>query len=152
VVANIRNIIKSYLVILLTLPQFACCVIEELEFDKKTLTDAVLNQEYKVIITASVKNNPNDDNFNYEFKLSGSLPDGLVFTKDLKNRRVIISGTPIAQGSYILTLQGKVRDSYNPDEESDDIFLEITFDVAEGIACSNRYEHEQTYTLNVNIM
>lgn len=150
-IINMRSVIKFSVLFLLIASLFSCCVIEELEFDKTTLPDAVLNQEYNVTITASVKNNPDDDSFDYDFILIGSLPDGLFFTKDLNNRRVIISGTPTSQGTYILTLKGKVSDPYDLDDENNDL-LDITLGIEDEIVCSNHYEHEQTYTLNVNVM
>ena len=156
VIKERTNLITYLIIFALSLSLISCCVIEELVFNVTTLPDAVLNQEYKVIITASVKNNPEDDTFDYEFKLTGTLPNGLIFTKDEENRRVIISGTPLEQGSFEVTLQGKVSEPYDPDEYSDDllevILIDIPREAAEDIACSSRYEHEQRYTLNVAIM
>jgi len=151
---KIRKVISTH--IILILPLFSCCAIEELEFNTDTLPEAVLNQEYNAIITASVRNNPDDDSFDYKFALSGTLPAGLIFTKDPENRRVIISGTPMEQGAFVITLQAKVSAPNDSDSYSDDpvelIFIDIPAEVGKDAVCGSHYEHEQTYTLNVSII
>lgn len=153
----VNNYIHQILLITLSIGSLiSCCLTEDLEFSTNELPNAILNQEYKVIVTASVNNTNADDKFDYEFSLKGKLPNGLTFTSDPENRRIIISGTPIELGIFNITLIGKISEPFDPDHYSDDpievIFVDIPLDITEEAVCKNHYEHEQTYTFNVLVM
>lgn len=134
----------------------ACCVVEDLRFSIDQVPVAILNQEYNVIITAYVSNNPADDSFEYTFEFTGNLPDGLTLITDPENRRVIIQGTPIELGSFDFILRAKVRDKYDENEGGGSleefILVELPAAIAEDTICENHYEHEQLFTINVVVM
>lgn len=76
------------------------------QFNRAVLPDPILNQAYRELIQASIKNEPNDDSFEYDFFVSGSLPEGLV--TEISNREVLVIGTPVELGSFTLGLFVKV--------------------------------------------
>ena len=142
------------LLILVALIQ-ACCVVERLKFDNSTVPPAILNQEYKVIITASVKNNAFDDSYLYDLSSSGSLPAGLELIKDEEHRRFIIQGTPTEYGLFEFKLKAAIRNKPSPRDEqdiADEILVDIYDGVTEDILCHPYFKHEQDYTLTVTIM
>ncbi len=71
-------------------------------FDRETLAPAVLNQEYQERVRASIKNEPQDDWFNYEFRLTGKLPEGISTFQS--GRTFIIEGTSIEVGEFPVEL------------------------------------------------
>ena len=77
------------------------------QFNRSVLPDPVLNQTYREVIQASIRNEPYDDRFEYDFLVSGSLPMGLA--TEIVNREVMIIGTPIELGTFTLGLFVEVR-------------------------------------------
>jgi len=68
------------------------------ELSPRTLPNPTLNQEYNQVVHVGIRNEPNDDRFNYDFTLSGRLPDGLQATS--AGRDMNIFGTPIELGNF----------------------------------------------------
>lgn len=68
------------------------------ELSPGTLPNPILNQEYNQVIHVGIRNEPNDDRFNFEFTLSGRIPDGLQTT--FAGRDMNIFGTPIELGDF----------------------------------------------------
>ena len=82
-------------ILILSIPVFlpACYVVEDKitdcidfdkpEFDTDSLPNAILNQAYSASIVVEIKNNPNDEYYDYEFSLkAGNLPDGLILVQE----------------------------------------------------------------------
>jgi len=71
-------------------------------FDKRTLTVAVLNQEYQESIRARINNEPLDDWFTYRFQLRGQLPKGLSTFQN--GRTFLFEGTATELGDFTFEL------------------------------------------------
>jgi len=71
-------------------------------FNKRTLTVAVLNQEYQESVRARINNEPLDDWFDYKFQLSGRLPSGLSTFQS--GRTFFFEGTATESGDFTLEL------------------------------------------------
>lgn len=72
------------------------------QFNRPVLPDPILNQAYREVIRASIRNEPFDDRFDYDFFVSGSLPTGVV--TEIINREVLVIGTPTELGTFTLGL------------------------------------------------
>jgi len=81
-------------------------------FNKGTLEQAVLNQEYADEIVASVRNEPFDARFDYRFVFTGSLPQGVMAFQS--GRRFVFEGTPTESGLFRFTLYVEVDDGLDP--------------------------------------
>lgn len=75
---------------------------------------------YSEYILAEVKNEPNDNDYDYFFSVSGNYPEGLEFVYN--HRKVIIEGTPEKVGRYTFRVHLDVdpltdywEDAYNED-------------------------------------
>ena len=65
------------------------------DFDRRTLTNPILNQVYSELLTARIENEPRDDTFDYRFELIGQLPAGITWRQQAPlGRRIIFEGTP----------------------------------------------------------
>ena len=62
------------------------------------LANPVLNQLYDELILVSIRNEPFDDSFDYQFTLTGELPEGIETESDGRTFRLL--GTPIELGEY----------------------------------------------------
>ena len=82
----------------------------------RTLPIPVLNQGYEAVITASIENEPRDDNFEYTFTLGAGLPAGLIV--DTFAREVRISGAPTILGNFAARLEVTVSDPSGNNAES----------------------------------
>lgn len=76
------------------------------EFNKTLLISPVLNQVYDETIIASIDNEPQDDRFDYEFGISGSLPRGIAIEE--VGRRLIFSGTATETGEFPIQVSVEV--------------------------------------------
>lgn len=84
------------------------------EFVTGAISDPVLNQVYAQTITVEINNEPRDDNFRYNFSLSGALPEGVSAVAN--GRNYIFNGTPIEEGTFRFTVFVNVDDSLEPVE------------------------------------
>ena len=151
-----RNLI-SLLIIVIVLQ--SCCVVEEPEFNIYQLPDAILNQEYKLVIVAHVKNNPDDNNFEYSFSFTDGLPEGVTIYIIPGNRRIIIEGTPIEYGEFkfVLSVRTKQKEIYETNEDSSGDFYDLGADIVEeaiddAICSIGSDKHSHSYILNVTMM
>ena len=76
------------------------------------LASPVLNQLYDETILASIRNEPFDDSFTYEFTLTGELPEGIE--TDIEGRNFRLLGTPIELGEYRFSVRVDVLGNNNP--------------------------------------
>lgn len=73
------------------------------------LNDGKLGEPYSGSITASIKNTPNEDDFDFEFQFMGSLPDGVQYT--FFDQNVRISGTPQEAGTFRFSVTVSIFDT-----------------------------------------
>ncbi|MEE9335910.1 MAG: hypothetical protein V3U65_17600 [Granulosicoccaceae bacterium] len=76
------------------------------ELSPGTLPNPILNQEYDQVVHVGIRNEPNDDRFNYEFTLSGGLPEGMQTSAAGRDMRIF--GTPIELGDFNLNVTVEV--------------------------------------------
>ncbi len=69
--------------------------------DKKLAIGGV-NQYYSEIISAEIKNEPQDNAYDYYFDVRGKIPDGLEVIIDYRD--VFIEGMPTRAGRYTFTV------------------------------------------------
>ncbi len=69
--------------------------------DKKLAIGGV-NQYYSEIISAQIKNEPQDNAYDYYFDVRGKIPDGLEVIIDYRD--VYIEGMPTKAGRYTFTV------------------------------------------------
>ena len=150
-----RNSVKYILVLLSVVMLTSCesvadsahdCINNDSPtFDLSSWPNAILNEEYSVLITASIKNNPNDSSYNYSFKLEGDIPNGIELITELGSRYARISGTPTELGRYRVKLKVIVTEqrSYLGYEQSKE-----SYDDGDDL-CSNAYD--KVYILDVAI-
>ncbi|MGA9270335.1 MAG: hypothetical protein WBV45_06910 [Lutimonas sp.] len=74
-----------------------------------------VDEPYSGIITASIKNSPDEDAFDYVFELMGSLPEGVQYT--VFDRNVRFSGKPQESGTFRFAVTVEIFDTR---EDSDD--------------------------------
>jgi len=105
---------------------------------------AVLNEVYSHTITASIKNEPNDDLYSYNISWSGNLPQGLRFVRDNNDRTISLQGTPTELGAFSITLSVNVEPSIVTANSSAD-FYDDGNDLC-------KTSHTRTYNLSVIVM
>ncbi|MFK7892191.1 MAG: hypothetical protein AB8B63_15345 [Granulosicoccus sp.] len=78
------------------------------------LRNPVLNQTYDELVQVSIRNEPRDDTYNYQFFFIGASHDGMQYRSS--GREFRLSGTPIELGEFRFSIQVKVSgipDSFN---------------------------------------
>jgi len=125
----------------------ACDPLTDLLFDcidndgpvlsPRQIIDPVLNQSYTSIITASINNEPYDDRFRYDIRVSRGLPAGL--TAEVFNREVRIGGAATELGTYSVTVDVSVEDKFGSNNSNDQ-------GTASGLC---RYNNSRTYNFTV---
>lgn len=101
--------------ILLSLALSGCDLITDCldndgpELSPATLPNPILNQEYSQVVHVGIRNEPNDDRFDYEFTLSGRIPEGLQTT--FAGRDLNIFGTPTELGNFDFSVTVEVVES-----------------------------------------
>jgi len=75
-----------------------CVDDDKPELRPTMLANPVLNQLYDELILVSIRNEPFDDSFDYQFTLTGELPEGIETESDGRTFRLL--GTPIELGEY----------------------------------------------------
>ncbi len=77
----------------------------------KSLEIGLVNRYYFETITAEIKNEPRDNDYDYYFDISGEIPEGLNVIFDYRD--VIIEGTPLKSGRYTFTVYLDVDPPYS---------------------------------------
>ncbi len=68
----------------------------------KSLETGLVGRYYSDVITAEIKNEPRDNDYDYFFDIRGNIPEGVEVIFDY--REVIIEGTPTRSGKYTFTI------------------------------------------------
>lgn len=128
-----RVLAQILIVILVSISLVSCDVLldkavdcidnDRPKFNRKTLPNAVLNQEYSEVISASIENEPYDDRYTYRFNLKGDLPEGLE-KQQYSERKITIQGTPTEVGLFTFELEVRVFEPDSLDDyDSGDFFI-----------------------------
>ena len=72
------------------------------ELSNKTLSRGSVNQFYSEVIHAEIKNEPQDNAYDYFFDVRGNIPDGVEVIYEY--RKVFIEGVPTRSGRYTFTV------------------------------------------------
>lgn len=91
------------------------CVFPHKPELKGEIPDGKVDVPYSGIITAWIKNSPNEDSFDYGFTVMGSLPEGVQFT--IFDRNIRFSGKPEESGTFRFTV---TVETYDTRDDSDD--------------------------------
>ena len=75
-----------------------CIASTKPELKSKSLSLGYTNQPYSNFIEDSVKNDSNDDDYDYHFSISGNFPPGMTYFE--QNRRLYFSGAANQGGTY----------------------------------------------------
>jgi hypothetical protein len=84
-----------------------CAYYNGPRFDRNSLNQPVLNQQYFDRVRVSFDGDGHIDDYDYRFEFSGSLPPGLSFHQDQRN--IYFEGAAIAQGTYTFTVSAVAR-------------------------------------------
>ncbi|MFK7992854.1 MAG: putative Ig domain-containing protein [Granulosicoccus sp.] len=85
---------------------FDCIVDDRPVLNTENLQQPILNQEYASTISVSIKNNSQDNRYDYSWRLSGTLPAGISY--QVNNRELVFSGTATSLGDYPYTVSVNV--------------------------------------------
>jgi len=124
---NIKSKIPSKVVLLLAVLFISSCeeIADELldciinkgpELSLKLLDGGELNAFYSEYIRASIQNEPNDDDYEYYFDITGDLPEGIEVFIDY--RTVTFEGIPTEIGRFEFMVHVTVAGPEYWDEES----------------------------------
>ncbi|WP_284653413.1 hypothetical protein [Flavobacterium terrisoli] len=75
-----------------------CIISAKPQLPTKTLHIGQVGIPYSEYIKASVRHDSNDDYYDYDFNIDGSVPPGIIY--QFHDRRILFSGTPTIPGSY----------------------------------------------------
>jgi hypothetical protein len=117
-----------------------CIINVRPELHDVELDEGFIDHYYFDKITAEIKNEPNDNSYDYYFDVSGNIPNGIDIIYDY--REVILEGTPTESGRFTFRVFLDV-DSYN--EYYYDEFGNEVFDDS---LCTD--STSKTYTLIIN--
>jgi hypothetical protein len=82
---------------------------------KAELSDGKVGEPYSGLITAWIKNSPNEDSFDYGFTVMGSIPDGVQYT--IFDRSIRFSGKPEESGTFRFTVTVETYDTRDDSED-----------------------------------
>ena len=133
-------LVLSFLLLISCQDALECIINKHPELSNQALSSAQVDQFYSDTITAQIKNEPSDDNYNYYFSIDGALPRGIDYYIDY--RTIFLEGTPLVSGTYNFTVRLTVEQSDNYIEE-----CENKLNDCDGL-CGDTAS--QAYTLLVN--
>jgi len=79
-----------------------CVINRRPKLSDQELKLGYLGQNYYDEIKGSIINEPYDDDYYYNFKIMGQLPDGIESWVD--GRKVVFTGRPLQTGSYYIKI------------------------------------------------
>jgi hypothetical protein len=126
--SRFRNVIRIFFVPVAVLFVFSSCeqIVEEALGEaidcvfphkpelRSEISDGKVDEPYSANITASIKNTPNEDEFDFEFEVMGSIPEGIQYTVFDRNLR--FSGKPQEEGVFRFNVTVAI---YDKREDSD---------------------------------
>ncbi len=74
------------------------CSIKNVELESKVLGQATKGNNYYETIVAGVKNDPNDEDYEYNFSINGTIADGIQFSYD--RNILILKGVATETGNF----------------------------------------------------
>ncbi len=74
------------------------CGIKDVELESKVLRQATKGNNYYETIVAGVKNDPNDEDYEYIFSINGIVADGIQFSYD--RNILILKGIATETGNF----------------------------------------------------
>jgi len=107
------------------------------EIHDKTFKTGTIGVYYYQEVTTEIKNEPRDNDYGYNYDVSGNLPDGLQMVENY--RTVSFEGTPELAGTFTFTLFLYVDPPYSYDYDTDRY---------EDVMCSESTSKEFTITIN----
>ncbi|GAA3630561.1 hypothetical protein [Flavivirga jejuensis] len=114
-----------------------CVINVRPELHNKTLAVGLVDAYYSETISAEIKNEANDNDYDYYFDISGRLPEGIDVYYN-RHREVVFKGIPKASGSFVIRAYLEVVPHYNT----------YGNDRINGRLCSDNTS--KTYTLVIN--
>ncbi|NRD23821.1 hypothetical protein HNV10_11240 [Winogradskyella litoriviva] len=93
-----------------------CIINKRPEIPDKSFDVGNIGYYYSEALTSEIKNEPNDDYYDYFYDIRGHLPDGLELYSDF--RTVSIKGFPEVSGSFTFTIQLYVDPPQYYDQDS----------------------------------
>ncbi len=98
------------------------------EIIDKDLKIGTINEFYSDRVTAGIKNEPHDDDYDYYFGISGNLPEGLEWIVDHKD--IYFEGVPLEAGPFTFTIHlhvdGPETYDWNTDTYDDNLCYDKT--------------------------
>ncbi|MEM9001771.1 MAG: hypothetical protein AAGB24_16045 [Bacteroidota bacterium] len=99
---TIRVLRLSFVTVALVLQScdeiYECLFNIEPEIHNKSLATATLGERYSDLVTAEIRNEVNDNDYDYDFYIVGELPPGIFY--DINRRSVTFYGFPEEAGTY----------------------------------------------------
>ncbi len=102
----------------------------------RTFNDGTVGVYYYEEVTTEIKNEPNDDDYGYNYDIYGELPNGLQMITN--HRTVSFEGTPEVAGTFRFTLHLYVDPPLSYDYDTDQY---------EEVLCSDSTSNEYTVTI-----
>ena len=94
------------------------CIINKIPvLNYKALKVGTVNEFYSDYISAEIKNEPNDNSYDYYFGVSDNLPVGLEWY--VENRKVVFEGIPLETGRFEFKIELYVEGPEDWDSETD---------------------------------
>lgn len=84
------------------------CIDNDKPVLRGALPNPILNQEYEGLINVSIRNEPYDSSYDYNFSLYGDIPPGMT-TKN-SGRQIRLMGRPTVPGVYNFSVGVQVDD------------------------------------------
>jgi hypothetical protein len=126
-----KSLLKSFIFIFLC-SFYSCdevieCILKiEPEIHTKPMMVGQVYDEYYDVITAEVRNEPNDNDYNYFFDVRGELPPGVSY--QINYRNIEFYGVPLSAGIYRfeveLTIELDTYDEYDSSPACGDTVVE----------------------------
>ena len=85
------------------------------------IEDGKVGEPYSGMITAWIRNSPNEEFFSYGFDLMGSIPEGIQYT--IFDRNIRFSGKPEEHGTFRFTVTVETYDTRDEPEDRDRVCL-----------------------------
>ncbi len=97
------------------------CVFPHKPELKAELSEGKVGEPYSGLITAWIKNSPNEDSFDYGFEVMGSLPEGVQYT--IFDRNIRLSGKPEESGTFRFSVTVETYDTRDEPDDRDRVCL-----------------------------